>query len=1031
MNIDISPSELNQSEWEAIEIDRQQRLNSGARNLANFLQNECAQFVTEGTSKDPKTAIFNQCGKSYNMDPEHTAALFAHLDTCRREQSKTFFAERQAREGDPYSGIMFDFDIVTRLPHPKFSDQHYKKITALVTKLLRKYLQFPEEYEFKVFFIVKPAATAITGQQLYKYGIHVLVPGIKVGRSVKRLLIKDLSADQKVHDIMAQVQAVEPEKCLDTASAHVPVMLFGSSKKKVPIPPPYVLDAAYSVIIDDSLQISALEGCESYNLVAELSILHSASYPDRPPLVKKEVLPVKKEYEAAAISYAERAAGDLTAQEELATTDAMLTELFRQIPLGKTVYKLLDLLTPDYYTEYGKWVQCLFVIKNVDERLKCLAEWFSQKCPDKWVAGGQAAVDKIWADRTSASLTIRSLHYWAKNCNAERYRASMFDDYYVKLSRAAFEFDGRLEDYSIASILFEMLGAKFCTVISTGSMRAKTYTWYEFVHPDDKKMPGQVWKWRQEPSPTTLHLFISDQLADIVNKICEDIKQKRDQPNIDIEYAKYYKELLKNLKASLRSLLNYPRKCSIIREAEEIFRSYEFASLLDQDPNAFGVSNGVISLGRKCRLINHHHEIPISKFTNVAYVPFDPHHPTEWQRIVLDGIARIIPEADARDWILYHAAQGLSGKSKEGVLLLWIGGGENGKTTFLRWVHHALGAAYSDKFNIDLFSAVKENPSQANSALARLKHLQWAYAEESNKSQVLNPARLKELVNCGEISNRDLHKEQETTRLKANYIAASQHSFIINTYDHGTWRRIWLYTSKTKFRKNPDPNCPLEFKADSKYNDEYPSDPCFQSAMLSILVYYYERLQNEHGGCLKNVPTETIDRETAEYRISQDSIHRWVSEVFVCSDMYEYPLATVANHYREWYFVNIEHKHLVVAEISNDIELSVLGKYLQSGANGSKIIRGCRMLTQTDPDLHEDETYMINVRQRGGSAKKYTIADGWWLPPAPKVAVPPADMPEPAPEVAEPATSVTLAEDKQAAADEREKKFDDFTIIIS
>ena len=49
--------------------------------------------------------------------------------------------------------------------------------------------------------------------------------------------------------------------------------------------------------------------------------------------------------------------------------------------------------------------------------------------------------------------------------------------------------------------------------------------------------------------------------------------------------------------------------------------------------------------------------------------------------------------------------------------------------------------------------------------------------------------------------------------------------------------------------------------------------------MLSILTHYYERLQNEYGGELKNVRSPTIEAETDIFRISQDSLFRWILSI--------------------------------------------------------------------------------------------------------------------------------------------------------
>ncbi len=412
----------------------------------------------------------------------------------------------------------------------------------------------------------------------------------------------------------------------------------------------------------------------------------------------------------------------------------------------------------------------------------------------------------------------------------------------------------------------------------------------------------------------------------------------------------------------------------------------------------------MLRLGPRCELIDHYHEYAVSQFTPVAYRrlayapgPRGPAAPVDpWVRLALDAIADIIPEPDARDWILYHAAQGVSGEPKEGLLLFWEGGGQNGKTSFLRWVAKALGPK-ANKFNIQLLCSEREEADRPNSALMTFKHLNYAYCEESNKAQVLNVARMKEMVNAGEVSGRDLNSKQETFTMKVNVVAASQYSFIVDTTDHGTWRRLRHYTSKTKFRKDPDPANPFEKKDDQRFVRTYPDDPMFQSAILAILVLYFERLQAEHGGELKNVRSYTIESESEAFRVSQDSLHRWLCEAIVVSPGNEthYALGVLGGYYTEWYGANIGKKQHVAGEIIKEIASSVVGKFLKIAPNRTLGLSGCRVLTAAERELGPGEELLNNVAPPGEAlaGDAFGVAAGdprfaWWEPRTEAAAAP-------------------------------------------
>jgi hypothetical protein len=246
---------------------------------------------------------------------------------------------------------------------------------------------------------------------------------------------------------------------------------------------------------------------------------------------------------------------------------------------------------------------------------------------------------------------------------------------------------------------------------------------------------------------------------------------------------------------------------------------------------------------------------------------------------------------------------------------------------------------------------------------------------------MLNVARMKELVNSGEISGRDLHSKQEEFTMRANIVAASQYSFVVDTTDHGTWRRIRHYTSKTKFSRTPDKNNPLEKLEEQKFVRDYPTDPHFQSAILSILTHYYERLQNEYGGELKNVNSPTIESETEKFRVGQDAIHRWVSETIVVSPNSDksYDLSVLKGFYTEWYAANVGNKSHCAKDVFKEIESSVIGKYLKPSLNTALALHGCRVLTKEDKQIREDETLISGCQiSNRVVAPELSNVTAWW-----------------------------------------------------
>lgn len=975
-----SPIDIDKLTWSSITESSQKKHCQGARALNQFIQSIDHIYSTQ--KKDEKTNIIDQGEKkTYAIPNELLIQLFKHLNLCRLENSITHFSEKQCDK----SGFMLDLDIITTNKSISLLDKHFYRLTGAIFISLQRDLKFDAKVPHYIFYTLRQSVDTIDSDK-YKYGFHILLPGIRLDKIYKRWFLQKFKTDSALLSILNELNVIEPEKCLDQNSASVPVLFLGSCKSGSI---PYVLTNGFEVWIEESndntwisppvIKPLILKELEEYNLVAELSLVTEAVYDTKTPLIKKISYEYKSEVERHIYEWNEttKQSTKVIPIDEVLLADHSLSTLTMHNPEARYLHGLLDILTEDYYYDRNKWRNVIYALANTSDQYKILAVWFSQKCPEKWLDNGQEELDKLWDDainvKCSRPLTIASISHWAQQSNPERYNSVMERSYFTILTKYVYEHGGKLQHYMVAKVLHAMLHNKFCVDVEDSS---KKYCWFEFVLPGQPMRPGEAWKWRKEVEPDDIHIYISEKLINILEQISDHIEEKKENSSSDSQTI-YYKNLGKAFSTSKNSMFNDTFKNGVIKQATYIFRKRGFIAQLDMLPNLFGVGNGVLELGTKCKLINYYHENPISKYTPINWIPFDDTN--KWTKLVLNAIADIIIEPDVRNWILFHACQGLSRDTKEGLLLLFEGGGQNGKTSFLRWVAKSLGP-YADKFNIQLLSCDREEADKPNSAMMKFKYINWAYAEESNKAQNLNVARMKELVNAGEVSSRDLNSKQETFTMKCNFVVASQYSFIVNTTDHGTWRRLKHYTSKTKFCANPDPNNPYEKKDNQDFNLKYSSDPNFLASMLSILSHYYERLHKEYGGELKNVQCPTLDIETEAFRVSQDAIHRWICECIVISpnNDIDYDIGTITNNYMDWYKLHIDRKAVItVNNLMKEIMSSAISKYLKPAPNKNVVLKGCRILG-TEISLREHEEY-ISIKESAKEHKKqYTNEPDWW-----------------------------------------------------
>jgi hypothetical protein len=990
------------------------------RALEAFLRDPAqAQWTTR--KADQRTNIIDQglC-TTYAFPPETVAELLSRLETARREGVTTHFSERQVAEG---AGVMLDYDLHVGDPRARLEDRHAHRLACRVVRALRRDLIFPaaaalrrRETTLHVLFTAKPAPVAAPEEGRYRYGFHILVPGVRVTRGYKKRLVQDLSSDPAIGGVLADLGSLgDPRAALDANSPSVPVLFLGSCKRGgAPYSLTHVLEVTFEAVYadspsstcpDDADFLPAVRGLlpadlerDGYNLAAEAALCFEAEPPGRPPLIPAWVCAVRPEV----AHEIEAQAVHLPAADDFHLPEHALSTLAVHDPEARYLHQILDLLDPSYSSERNKWRDVIYALANTSDTYKPLAEWFSRKCPAKWAAGGQDELDRLWAAavarRGAAApppLTKRSLFRWAQDANPERFRQVSEQNYFTVLVRFVYDYGGVLEHYMVAKVLHAMLGTKFVVDVDEGHRGRYTYCWFEFVVPGQAARPGEVWKWRKEVEPDELQTYLSENLVKVFDQIARHLEEQR-AGAVTEEQGMYYKKLAAAFQVSRRKVFNDTFKGGVLRQAVYPFRRRGFAESLDRDAHVLGTGNGILLLGPACTLVDRFHEYPVSKYTPVPFRPFAPSEP--WTALLLKAIADILPEPDVRDWILFFAASSLAGGVKEGVLLLWCGGGANGKTFLMRLIAKALGSLYAKKLNIALLVSDRESADRPNSAVMQLKGCRFGYCEETKKSEPLNTQRLKEIVNPGEISGRDLNSKQENFEVTANVMVGQNYSFDLQGMtDHGTWRRLRHYTSKVKFCAHPDPANPFEKKEDPRFVLDYVNDPACQAAMLSILVHYYQRLQREHGGAVKNVSSPTLDRETEGFRNSQDMIHRFVSECVVVAapagDTHplSYPLATVATLYSNWHTANIDrNRRIVAAEVIQDLENSALQKYIRRAPNKSLVLHDCRILTPDHPHAYiaDGERYLgaaaaAAAPAPGSSSPPRAPSADWWRGPSP------------------------------------------------
>jgi phage/plasmid-associated DNA primase len=964
----------------------QKNISKNVRNFKQFFASN--RFSTE--KGDQKTNVINVAEKrTFAIPHDHMEMFFTLSDECRREKRMLHMSERQEYEGVTHTGIMIDFDRYQRCKEKQIKESHYAALTRNISKLLHEFIDLSAyaadgKFVFHVGFISKPevviAPSKIPGDATrYKDGFHILIPEIQVSKGFKRHLSAELCSRGIINNIFKNIDNLEePEKMLDRMSASGPVHFLGHSK---PGKPAYPLTHVYEVtvyvdeddfnhrLLDMSTllqgQVRVQDNMLPINLTYEFALGHYAhTFAGNPTWLVKRQLVYKPALETKIQIATEKVAKGLLDDEDILAAEHSVDILAMGNAQAMHLKKLLEILDISYATDYEKWFKVICAIAHTNANYKPIAVWFSQRRPE---AMSDVELDRIWNDALGSKgakkpVTMRSIMFWARESSPQRYRDVEKENYYQVLARGVYDNKGRVEHALAARVCHSMLCDKFIVDVGYNEKTGKVgYCWYEFVVPGQSMRKGEVYKWRKEIDPDNIHLFVAEQLPKAFKPLSENIKEHKERAENEAE-AKYWKRVENEFTASVSRLGNDGFQNGIIKQAQYKFRQRGFADDIDSYEDVIGVGNGILKLGTKTQFIKGFHEYKISKFTDTDYKPFDPEDPPT--RELLSAFRDIFPEPDVFEYKMMHVSTGLDAKSAAGIVLLQVGGGSNAKTTIEEMVHSTLGKDYSRRFNSQLLVGPTERAEAANSAMMQLDGAHNGFMDEFNKCETVNVARLKVIGNPGDISGRELHQKQKNFRVTCNLVALSNYDFIVDSNDHGTWRRIHYYKHKVKFCSNPNPANPFEKLANRKYLYECPKDPLYRTAMLGIMCHFYEKLQQMYGGDIKKIPIPTIERETEEFRNRQDSLNRFITQMIVRSPHSDdISMTILASRYIEWYNKNVKQAAQTILDVQSQMENSRIASALERRINGTVFLVGYRLKTTPDEPLEHGEENLLTYAQ--------------------------------------------------------------------
>jgi phage/plasmid-associated DNA primase len=968
------------SEIDPIEYDVDYNIQSSQSSQLRELHTFFSDAKMINGKNNPTTNIIDRfTGKPYNVPERKIPKMFKILEACRLSKQKLMFAERQ----QDYSGIMLDFDIYQDAEDDQLTDEIFHVLCQKIIELLMKIINFGETKKEVIYIGItrKPKIMYKEEHGCHKDGFHILMPGIKVQKGVKKLIINKLIENEIIDQVMAEVEPAninvkglpyQRNDFLDKNSATVPVFFIGSRTKKESVA--YVLSHVYEATINFEMKNIMLKPHKlAKNKDANICHEFSLNYECPGGTIKKHNYEACDKYNT---EIQELNRNDKEVEEANKNYGALSMNSVHDAQI-KEIQELLDTLSPARHEDYGMWRDVVFALANTSVSYKDLAEYFSRKSKDKF---NMTDFEKMWTDATRGpiknrrALTLGSIHYWAKQDNPERYKQLRNMSVYNTALTMVYETykEGTLSHSDISELLYRLLKHKFITDIPEGE---KYRIWYEFILDDDDHIEGELYKWRRWPgTPVSLMRYISETLPTLFDQVLKCAKKKYDDSIGDL--SKYYKKVLDNLKSTMRKLGDRNFKKNVMAESEDKFSKLGFSSMLDKEPLIRGVANGVLKLsqrGQGPQLVQGYHSYMISKYTDVPYIAFDPYDPLT--KKILITLRKMFPdnEPDSFEFTMYYLSSTLDGNPKESMFMLMVGVGSNGKTFLVELHKSAIGNIYGVKLPLNYLTSKNSSADTATPATMLLKDATFAYFSESDKYEVLNAARMKEITGQETLAGRKLHQDMINFKPKCHYLVTSNNDFDITSHDWGTWRRMCYNPLKIRFvdinNEKIDKSDPCQREADDSITDTWTADPDVRGRYLGFMVWMHFWLYHtpEYRGKVKRVPHQHVAFETEKYRRRQDVVSAFLAQRLVKVKGVDGETDTAVMHsmyeeiqkYTLWY-QKTQGGLLIGKGLIEMFQNSQIGNLIKKTKRGPFLV-GHRFLDNNEEPAENEEYAMKNI----------------------------------------------------------------------
>ncbi|MBY7111398.1 DNA primase [Bacillus sp. 17RED48] len=294
----------------------------------------------------------------------------------------------------------------------------------------------------------------------------------------------------------------------------------------------------------------------------------------------------------------------------------------------------------------------------------------------------------------------------------------------------------------------------------------------------------------------------------------------------------------------------------------------------------FNVENGIVDL-KTGKLQQHDRELGLTKITNVS---FDENAKCPTWLAFLDQI--FLGDKDLVEYMQRLIGYSLTGDISEQIMMFLVGGGSNGKSTFINTIKDLIGE-YGKQAKSDTF--IKKKDTGANNDIARLVGARFVSAIESEEGEKLSESFVKQITGGEPVLARFLRQEYFEFIPEFKVFFTTNHKPVIGGLDEGIWRRVKLIPFNLNL-----PSHKRDKRLPEKLSLEMPG----------ILNWVIEGCMKWQQGRLKE--PKVVAEATGKYKDDMDILAPFLDEVCYVDDRENESITIEAkelyNVYERWCF---------------------------------------------------------------------------------------------------------------------------------